>query len=81
MNSIRLYTLAEAYVEAGNLDDAVADYREAIKLDADFSAAWYGLGLAYGKEGKGSEVLDALDHLRKLDPSLADKLAKILSNK
>jgi tetratricopeptide (TPR) repeat protein len=67
--------------EQEKYDDAVAASLQAIKLKPDYSDAWFNLGAAYGGRGKRSEALDALDHLRKLDPSWADKLAGILSRK
>jgi tetratricopeptide (TPR) repeat protein len=69
------------YWDQGNYNDAVAAYRQAIKLKPNDSKAWLGLGLSYAAQGKRSEALDALDHLRKLDPSQADKLADLLSSK
>jgi tetratricopeptide (TPR) repeat protein len=59
---------------------ADAAFRQAIKLKPDDPDAWYALGWAYGKQGKRTEAHDALDHLRKLNPSLADKLADFLSS-
>jgi tetratricopeptide (TPR) repeat protein len=75
------FDLGISYEDQDKYDDAVAAYRQAIKLRPDYKAAWYALGLAYGKQGKRSEALNALDHIRKLDPSLADKLAGLLSPK
>jgi hypothetical protein len=43
------------------------------------SAMLFTVQRAYLLQGKQSEALKALDHLRKLDPSLADKLADSLS--
>jgi len=67
--------------DQGKYDDAVAAYREAIKAKPDDSHAWFGLGMSYAMQGKRSEALDALNHLRRLDPSMADKLAGLLSPK
>lgn len=60
-------------------DDAIAAYREAINLKPDSPETWYNLGEVYEKQGKRIEALDALDHLRKLDSALADKLANVLA--
>ena len=38
------FGLAGAYLEAGQAEDAVVEYREAIRLKPDYSAAYRGLG-------------------------------------
>ena len=75
------FGLGVACDNQGKPDDAVTAYREAIKLKPDDPYAWFYLGRVYEAQGKQSEARDALDHLRKLDPSLADKLAGLLSSK
>lgn len=75
------YNLAHRYREQGKHDDAETAFRQAIKIKPDYPEAWYCLSLTYGKQGKRTEALDALDHLRQLDPSQADKLADFLSSK
>jgi tetratricopeptide (TPR) repeat protein len=66
---------AEQFVMAGNkhalakqYDQAVEDYRQAIKLKPDLAAAYHGLGSVYVNMGRNA---DALEHLRttaRLDP-------------
>lgn len=73
--------LGLSYRRQEKYGDAVIAYERAIKLKADDAQVWYKLGLSYAGHGKQTEALDTLDHLRKLDPSLADKLANLLSSK
>jgi TPR repeat protein len=73
--------LGLAYVRLAKYDDAVTAFRQAITLKPDYAAAWAILGDTYGQQGKRKEALDALDHLRKLDSSWADKLSDSLSRK
>jgi superkiller protein 3 len=68
------YDLGEAYAGQGKYADAVAAYHKAIALSGS-SAMLFTVQRAYLLQGKRSQALEALDHLRKLDPSLAEKLA------
>lgn len=43
------------------LGNIINNYKEAIKLDPTFSPAYYGLGLAYIKEKKNKEAIQALE--------------------
>ena len=64
--------LGVSYGVLGKYDDAIAAYREAIKLYPNLPDVWFWLGEAYAETGKQTEALDALDHLRKIDPSPLD---------
>ena len=44
-NSIAWYGLGVAYGELGRYDDAIAAYREALRINPEYAYAWYGLGL------------------------------------
>lgn len=46
------YTLAYAYGEHGLMDDAVREYREALRLRPGFLNVQSGLGLIYGRQGQ-----------------------------
>ena len=50
------FGLAGAYLDAGQADLAVAEYREAIRLKADYSAAHRGLGRALERSGRAEEA-------------------------
>ncbi|HXI83763.1 MAG TPA: tetratricopeptide repeat protein [Verrucomicrobiae bacterium] len=73
--------LGWTYFAQGKYSESIGASRQAVTLKPHLSEAWFILGLAYGRQGDQPEALDALDHLRKLDPTQADKLAGLLSSK
>ena len=50
------FGLAAAYLDAGQADKAVAEYEETIRLKADYSAAYRGLGRALEKAGRPADA-------------------------
>jgi Flp pilus assembly protein TadD len=50
------FGLAGAYLEAGQPEHAASEYREAIRLKRDYSAAHRGLGRALEKAGRIAEA-------------------------
>jgi Flp pilus assembly protein TadD len=50
------FGLAGAYLDAGEPESAVAEYREAIRLKGDYSAAYRGLGRALEQVGRLDEA-------------------------
>ena len=55
------FGLAGAYLDAGLADDAAAQYRNAIRLKPDYSAAYRGLGRALERAGRIAEARDAYE--------------------
>ena len=53
------FGLASAYLDAGQADDAITQYRETIRLKADYSAAHRGLGRALERAGRTAEAVAA----------------------
>ncbi|MEZ5306801.1 MAG: tetratricopeptide repeat protein [Pyrinomonadaceae bacterium] len=68
------YELGIAYLESGNYDKAVDQFKAAIKIDKEFGFAYLGLGKAEFKRGKTKNAEKVMDDLRKLNPKLADRL-------
>lgn len=52
----------------GNLDGAIAEYREAIRLKPDFPEAYFNLGVAFGRKGNPSEAATAYREAIRLKP-------------
>ncbi len=50
------YGLAMEYKKAGRIDEAVREFREAMRLDADYVAAWFQCGLALESAGRIEEA-------------------------
>jgi len=52
----------------GKLDEAIAKYRAAIALDADYVDAWHGLAMAYSELGDHAQAIEAGKKLCELTP-------------
>jgi len=63
-----LYDRAVDLVADGNLDEAIAAYREAIALDPTFADAVQGLALAYADKGMFDEAIACGLQLVELTP-------------
>ena len=63
-----LYDEAVDLVAEGKVDDAVARYREAIALDAEFADGWQGLALALNQLEPHPEAIEAAKRLCELTP-------------
>jgi len=62
------YKAAFQHFARGELDQAIAGYREAIALDADLAIAWNGLSMALAQQGSLDEAIDAARRLVELEP-------------
>ena len=63
-----------AYCDKGNLDQAIADYDQAIALDPQFALAYYNRGLAYYGKGDLDRAIADYDEAIALDPEYIDSL-------
>ena len=52
--------LAVCQLHEGKIDEAVKNLQEALRLDADYTAARYNLGLAFLEQGKPADAITAL---------------------
>ena len=53
---------------AGDVDGAIALYREAIAADANLAIAWNGLSIALASQGAFAEAIEAANRLVELEP-------------
>ena len=74
------YTLAATYDSIGCSQEAIAFYKEAIRIDPDFPPAHFLLGNRYVIEGNKESALQTHKQLSKLDTDLADTLFDSISN-
>ncbi|HEY0622892.1 DUF3857 domain-containing protein [Sphingomonas sp.] len=58
-------------MEDNRLDDAIADFDKAIKLDADHATAWANRGIALAWKKQNEQALDSLDKAAAINPRLA----------
>lgn len=63
-----LYDQAVDHVADGDLEAAVAAYREALEVDADFADAWEGLSMALSDLGRVDEAIAAAERVVALLP-------------
>jgi len=53
------YSLGLEHLKAGDRSRAIAELREAVVRDAQYSAAWKALGRALAEDGRHGEALEA----------------------
>ena len=62
---------AEKYGESGQLNKALAEFNEAIRLNPNLGRAYYGRGVCYGQQGKPNEAIVEYTKSITLDPTIA----------
>ena len=68
----------------GELENAIAVYREAIAMDGTLAIAWNGLSMALAKQGNLADAISAAEKLVELepdDPLSHTNLSRILMQK
>ena len=68
----------------GQMEDAIARYREAVTVDPTLSIAWNGLSMALAKQGELDAAVEAAEKLIELepeDPLSHTNLSRILMQK
>jgi len=78
-SSITYFLLGEAYRDAARLERATAAYRESLRREPQYAPAWFGLGTVYARTGPREELQAVKEQLQKLDPGLAEQLARMPS--
>ena len=66
------------YAELQRYDDAIEAFRESLRVNSQDAMTWSGLALSYAATGNRSAALDAVQHLRPLDPAEADKVFNLI---
>lgn len=59
------------FLETGRMDEAIADFDKAIKLDPDHALAWANRGVALAWKKQNEQALDSLDKAAAMNPRLA----------
>ena len=77
-NAIAWWDLGNSYEDLNRYDEAIDAYRQAIRIDAEYASAWNNLAVAYNRSGNKTAALDTIKELRRLDPTRADELLKLI---
>jgi tetratricopeptide (TPR) repeat protein len=78
------YKAAFQHFAKGEVEQAIAGYREAIALDPELAIAWNGLSMALAQQGNLDEAIDAARRLVELEPEDAlshTNLSRLLQQK
>ncbi len=67
-----LYTKAGELFEENKFDEAIEQYTQAIKIDPNYSSAYFNRALAYAIENKYSEAIRDAEMVMKLEPDSYD---------
>jgi len=62
------YNLGLAYAREDMLDEAVAEYKNAIEIKGDYAYAYYNLGFAYNRKGLVDEAIEKYKKSIELNP-------------
>ncbi|HYW68109.1 MAG TPA: tetratricopeptide repeat protein, partial [bacterium] len=65
------FRLGIIYSERGEIDDAIYEYEQAIRLDPDYSKSYLNLGAAFSEAGRNEEAKQAFRSAIRLDPGYA----------
>ena len=66
--------LGEAYRDDNRLERAKEAYRDAVRIDPEFSPAWAGLAGVLARTGPRVEFEEAIKQLMRLEPELAKQI-------
>jgi tetratricopeptide (TPR) repeat protein len=64
--------LGNAYKNQGKIDDAIGEYKEALRLDPGLALAHNNLGSAYRDQGKIDDAIGEYKEALRIDPNLAE---------
>ena len=67
--AVAYYDRGTAYDDKNQLDRAIADYSQAIRIKPDYANAFRNRGRAYGRTGHYDNAIADLDRAIKLDPN------------
>ncbi len=68
MTARELYRSGFQHFSKGNVEEAIAAYREAIALDESLAVAWNGLAMALARQGDLDAAIEASRRYVDLDP-------------
>src|SRR5262249_5045719 len=70
-NPLRHDAVASLYFEDGQVDEAIAQYRQSLALNPSSAATHYNIGIAYSARGRRDDALAHFEQAVRLDPDYA----------
>ena len=70
-NPLRHDAVASLYLDAGLLDDAIAQYRQSLRLNRESAPTHYNLGFALSSRGRREEAIAEFQEALRIDPEYA----------
>jgi tetratricopeptide (TPR) repeat protein len=70
-NPLRHDAVASLYLDAGMLDEAIAEYRESLRLNRESAPTQYNLGFALAARGRRGDAIAAFEEALRIDPAYA----------
>ena len=70
-NPLRHDAVANLYLDAGQLDEAIAEYRQSLRLNSESAPTHYNLGFALSARGRRDEAIGEFQFALRIDPDYA----------
>ena len=70
-NPLRHDAVADLYLDAGRLDEAIAEYGTSLRLNRESAPTQYNLGFALSARGRRDEAIAAFQEALRIDPDYA----------
>jgi tetratricopeptide (TPR) repeat protein len=70
-NPLRHDAVADLHLDAGELEDAIAEYRESLRLNRESAPTHYNLGYALSARGRRDEAIAEFEEALRIDPEYA----------
>ena len=64
--------LGVALAQTGEIEEAITQYEEALRIEPDLADAHYNLGIALARVGRMPEAIEQLEYALQIDPDLAE---------
>jgi Tfp pilus assembly protein PilF len=70
-NPLRHDAVAALYLDVGKMDEAIAEFRQSLRLNNAAAPTHYNLGYALSARGRRDEAIAELEHALRIDPDYA----------